>query len=174
VVDFPLFERDDQGNLGSAHHPFTMPHPEDLDRIEADPLSVRSASYDIVLNGVEIASGSPRIHDRELQHRIFAALGLGEETLRHRFGFFLEGLSYGTPPHAGIAPGLDRMIAMMLGRDSIRDVIPFPKTLRAFDPLTGAPAAVDDAQLAELSIRVREGVADDPASSQRPEPTVTD
>jgi len=154
VVEFPLFETDDQGRLTSSHHPFTMPHPDDLEKLESDPLSVRSASYDIVVNGVEMASGSPRIHDQEIQRRVFRTLGLSEEAVRERFGFFLEGLSYGTPPHAGIAPGLDRLIALMLGRENIREVIPFPKTLRAYDPLTDAPSAVDPAQLAELGLRV--------------------
>ncbi|HUT98618.1 MAG TPA: aspartate--tRNA ligase [bacterium] len=157
VVEFPLFETDDQGRLTSSHHPFTMPHPDDLERLESDPLSVRSASYDIVVNGVEIASGSPRIHDHEVQRRVFHTLGLSEEAVRERFGFFLEGLSYGTPPHAGIAPGLDRLIALMLGRENIREVIPFPKTLRAYDPLTDAPSAVDPAQLAELGLRLEGG-----------------
>ena len=157
VVEFPLFETDDEGRLTSSHHPFTMPHPDDLDRLESDPLSVRSSSYDIVVNGVEIASGSPRIHDHEVQRRVFRTLGLSEEAVRERFGFFLEGLSYGTPPHAGIAPGLDRLIALMLGRENIREVIPFPKTLRAYDPLTDAPSAVDPAQLAELGLRVDDG-----------------
>jgi aspartyl-tRNA synthetase len=157
VVEFPLFERDEEGNLTSSHHPFTMPHPDDLDRLETDPLSVRSASYDIVVNGVEIASGSPRIHDGGVQRRVFRTLGLGEEAVRERFGFFLEGLSYGTPPHAGIAPGLDRLIALMLGRENIREVIPFPKTLRAYDPLTDAPSPVDPAQLAELGLRLEGG-----------------
>ncbi len=160
VVEFPLFETDEEGNLTSSHHPFTMPHSEDLGRIETDPLSVRSASYDIVINGVEIASGSPRIHVQEIQRRIFRTLGLSDEAVEERFGFFLEGLSYGTPPHAGIAPGLDRLIALMLGRENIREVIPFPKTLRAFDPLTGAPATVDDNQLAELGIQVRDSGTD--------------
>ncbi len=160
VVEFPLFETDEEGNLTSSHHPFTMPHPEDIGRIETDPLSVRSASYDIVINGVEIASGSPRIHDQEIQRRIFRALGLSDEAVEERFGFFLEGLSYGTPPHAGIAPGLDRLIALMLNRENIREVIVFPKTLRAFDPLTGAPATVDDNQLAELGIQVRDSGTD--------------
>lgn len=152
VTEFPLFEEDDEGRITSSHHPFTAPLSEDADRIESDPLSVRSASYDIVINGVEVASGSPRIHDAELQQRVFNALGISESDARERFGFFLEGLSYGAPPHAGIAPGLDRIIALMLGRESIREVIAFPKTLRAADPLTGAPAPVDDTQLKELGI----------------------
>jgi aspartyl-tRNA synthetase len=163
VVEFPLFETDEEGNLVSSHHPFTMPHPGDLERLESDPLSVRSASYDIVINGVEMASGSPRIHDREVQRRVFRTLGLSEEAVRERFGFFLEGLCYGTPPHAGIASGLDRVIALMLGRENIREVIPFPKTLRAFDPLTGAPSPVDEIQLAELGLRLRPGVESDNA-----------
>ena len=156
VTEFPLFEEDDEGRITSSHHPFTAPLAEDAEKIESEPLSVRSASYDIVINGVEVASGSPRIHDAELQQRVLAALGIGAEEARERFGFFLEGLSYGTPPHAGIAPGLDRIIALMLGRASIREVIAFPKTLRAADPLTGAPSPVADSQLTELGIRVVE------------------
>ena len=168
VTEFPLFEEDDEGRITSSHHPFTAPLSEDADRIESDPLSVRSASYDIVINGVEVASGSPRIHDAELQQRVFNALGISESDARERFGFFLEGLSYGTPPHAGIAPGLDRIIALMLGRESIREVIAFPKTLRAADPLTGAPAPVDDTQLKELGIIVPDD-ADSSADSSTEE-----
>jgi aspartyl-tRNA synthetase len=168
VTEFPLFEEDDEGRITSSHHPFTAPLSEDADRIESDPLSVRSASYDIVINGVEVASGSPRIHDAELQQRVFNALGISESDARERFGFFLEGLSYGAPPHAGIAPGLDRIIALMLGRESIREVIAFPKTLRAADPLTGAPAPVDDTQLKELGIIVPDD-ADSSADSSTEE-----
>lgn len=154
VTEFPQFERNEEGEITSSHHPFTMPLASDQHLIESDPLAVRSASYDIVLNGVELASGSPRIHDAELQKRIFAALGLDEATVQQRFGFFIEALSYGTPPHAGIAPGLDRIIALMLKRANIREVIPFPKTLKAWDPLTEAPSTVDKAQLDELHISV--------------------
>ena len=168
VTEFPLFEEDDEGRITSSHHPFTAPLSEDADRIESDPLSVRSASYDIVINGVEVASGSPRIHDAELQQRVFNALGISESDAQERFGFFLEGLSYGAPPHAGIAPGLDRIIALMLGRESIREVIAFPKTLRAADPLTGAPAPVDDTQLKELGIIVPDD-ADSSADSSTEE-----
>jgi len=155
VTEFPQFEESEDGTITSSHHPFTMPLEADQHLIESDPLAVRSASYDIVLNGVELASGSPRIHDAALQKRIFAALGLSEETVQQRFGFFIEALSYGTPPHAGIAPGLDRTIALMLKRANIREIIAFPKTLKAWDPLTEAPSAVDEEQLDELHISVK-------------------
>ncbi len=155
VTEFPQFEESEDGTITSSHHPFTMPLEADQHLLESDPLAVRSASYDIVLNGIELASGSPRIHDADLQKRIFAALGLDEETVQQRFGFFIEALSYGTPPHAGIAPGLDRTIALMLKRANIREIIPFPKTLKAWDPLTEAPSAVDEEQLDELHISVK-------------------
>ena len=167
ITDFPLFEWDAQERRWtSSHHPFTMPHPDDvplLDELgQGRDVQVRSSSYDLVLNGVELASGSVRIHDRAIQHKVFEALALDEQEIQARFGFFLEALRYGAPPHAGIAVGFDRLVAMLLGCESIRDVIAFPKTQKAQCPLTGAPSAVADRQLRELGISVRGGGA--PAS----------
>jgi len=134
--------------------PFTAPYWEDLDILESDPGKVRSQSYDLVLNGEELASGSVRIHDPRVQKRIFEVLQLSEEEIAERFGFFTEALAYGTPPHAGIAPGFDRVVAVMLGQEGIRDVIAFPKTQRAIDPMTGAPGDVGERQLEELGLSV--------------------
>jgi len=153
VVDFPLFEAiTDDGRPIPAHHPFTRPHPDDLDRLESDPLSVRSLAYDLVLNGIELGSGSVRIHDRELQQRIFSLLGIGPEDAAERFGFLLDAFRYGAPPHAGFAVGLDRLTMILTGETSIREVIAFPKTQSGSDPLTGAPAPVDPPQLRDLGI----------------------
>jgi aspartyl-tRNA synthetase len=153
VVDFPLFEAvTDGGQPIPAHHPFTRPHPDDLDKLESDPLSVRSLAYDLVLNGVELGSGSVRIHDRHLQQRIFSLLGIAPEEAQERFGFLLDAFRYGAPPHAGFAFGLDRLTMILTGHSSIRDVIAFPKTQSGADPLTGAPAPVEAAQLRDLGI----------------------
>jgi aspartyl-tRNA synthetase len=153
VVDFPLFEAvTDSGQPIPAHHPFTRPHPEDLDRLQSDPLSVRSLAYDLVLNGVELGSGSVRIHDPVLQQRIFSMLGIEPDEAAERFGFLLEAFRYGAPPHAGFAVGIDRLTMILTGQSSIRDVIAFPKTQSGTDPLTGAPAAVEAAQLRDLGI----------------------
>ena len=153
VVDFPLFEAvTESGQPIPAHHPFTRPHPDDLDRLESDPLSVRSLAYDLVLNGVELGSGSVRIHDPVLQQRIFSILGIHEEEAAERFGFLLEAFRFGAPPHAGFAVGIDRLTMILSGQSSIRDVIAFPKTQSGTDPLTGAPAAVEAAQLRDLGI----------------------
>jgi aspartyl-tRNA synthetase len=153
VVDFPLFEAvTDSGQPIPAHHPFTRPHPEDLDRLESDPLSVRSLAYDLVLNGVELGSGSVRIHDAVLQQRIFSLLGIEPAEAAERFGFLLEAFRYGAPPHAGFAVGIDRLAMILTGQSSIRDVIAFPKTQSGTDPLTGAPAPVEAAQLLDLGI----------------------
>lgn len=141
--------------LESEHHPFTSPHFEDIDLIEKEPLKVRSSSYDIVLNGYEIASGSQRIHDSALQDAIFRILGLDEQERRERFGFFIEALQFGTPPHIGIALGLDRLIMILVETDAIRDVIAFPKTQKASCLMTGAPSAVADVQLRELKIATK-------------------
>jgi aspartyl-tRNA synthetase len=159
VVDFPLFEGlDDDGNPIPAHHPFTMPHPEDLAILEdgagEDLLAVRSLAYDLVLNGWELGSGSVRIHRRDVQQRIFSLLGITPDVAESRFGFLLDAFRYGAPPHAGFAFGIDRLVAILAGEDNIREVIAFPKTQSGADPLTGAPTPIADAQLAELGLRV--------------------
>ena len=138
-----------------AHHPFTMPHPDDLDLLETAPLEVRSLSYDLVLNGWEIGSGSIRIHDAALQDRVFAALGLAPEEAEARFGFLLGAFRYGAPPHGGFAAGLDRLVAVLAGEENIREVIAFPKTQSGADPLTGAPTPADPATLATLGLQLR-------------------
>jgi len=154
VVGFPLFEWDDaDGRFVSMHHPFTSPAEEDLGRLEAEPGRVRARAYDLVLNGSEIGGGSIRIHDPELQRRIFRLLRISDEEARTRFGFFVEALEYGTPPHGGIALGLDRIVAILAGEASIRDVIAFPKTTAAVDLMAGAPSTVDERQLRELHLR---------------------
>ena len=155
VVDFPLFEwNPDENRIEPAHHMFTAPHEEDIDKLENDPLSVRATHYDLVLNGVELGSGSIRIHDRKLQERIMKIIGFSEEEAQKRFGFLLEALEYGAPPHGGIALGFDRIVAMMVGVSSIRDVIAFPKTTAAQALFEGAPDRVADEQLKELHIKV--------------------
>ena len=155
VVDFPMFVGvDEQGRPKPAHHPFTMPHPDDLDLLETDPLKVRSQAYDLVLNGWELGSGSIRIHDTAVQRRVFAVLGISDEEANRKFGFFLNPFEYGAPPHGGFAFGIDRLVAILAGEDNIREVIAFPKTQSGADPMTGAPLPVDPAQLAQLGIRV--------------------
>ena len=155
VTDFPLFEWNaDEQRPDPRHHPFTSPHPEDLAFLEARPLDVRARAYDIVLNGTEIGGGSIRIHRCDVQQRVFRLLNIGDEEARGKFGFLLDALAYGAPPHGGIALGLDRIAALLLGYDSIREVIAFPKTQRAMDPMSGAPSPVSEKQLAELGIRV--------------------
>jgi len=150
VVDFPMFDELDDGTLVPAHHPFTS--PADLEDLRTDPASAISKSYDLVLNGSELGSGSVRIHDPETQAQIFEILGISHDEAQRRFGWFLEALRYGTPPHAGFAVGLDRLFAIMQREDSIREVIPFPKTQTGADPLTTAPTLVDGQQLHELGI----------------------
>ena len=156
VVDFPMFEWDPEARRHiAAHHPFTSPTDDTLELLETDAVRVRARAYDIVLNGVELGSGSVRIHRKDMQARIFRALGMSDEVARERFGFFLDALEYGTPPHGGIALGLDRIIMILAGENSIREVIAFPKTARAMDPMCEAPTPVSDAQLRELGLDLR-------------------
>jgi len=165
VTDFPMFEWDRQSKRwNAAHHPFTSPHEEDMAKLETgsdsvtDPKSslgeIRALAYDVVLNGTELGSGSIRIHRQDIQRKIFEALGMTDEESKSRFGFFLEALEYGTPPHGGIALGLDRIVMILAGADSLREVIPFPKTARAVDLMVDAPTPVADAQLRDLGIAV--------------------
>jgi aspartyl-tRNA synthetase len=154
VVDFPLLEYDnDEKRHVAIHHPFTAPKEEDIELLGKDPTNVRSKAYDLVLNGVEIGGGSIRIHQKELQDTIFKALGISKEEAKDKFGFLLQALELGAPPHGGIAFGLDRLLMILTGRESIRDVIAFPKTQKATCPLTEAPASVDRKQLTELYLR---------------------
>jgi aspartyl-tRNA synthetase len=156
VTDFPLLEyHEDDGRWYSMHHPFTAPMDEDVDKLESDPGLVRAKAYDLVLNGSEIGGGSIRIHDAGLQARVFARLGISGEEARSRFGFFLDALEYGTPPHGGIALGLDRIVATLCGETSIREVIAFPKTANAVDLMAGAPSVVDPKQLRELHLKIQ-------------------
>ncbi|MDT8363977.1 MAG: aspartate--tRNA ligase [Nitrosomonas sp.] len=156
VVDFPMFERDEEENRWQAlHHPFTSPKPGHEDLLASDPGKALSRAYDMVLNGVEIGGGSVRIHQQAMQSKVFQALNISDEEAQEKFGFLLDALQYGAPPHGGIAFGLDRIVAMMTGTDSIRDVIAFPKTQRAQCMLTHAPSAVAETQLRELHIRLR-------------------
>jgi aspartyl-tRNA synthetase len=155
VVDFPMFEwLEEEGRYEFMHHPFTSPLDQDAALLETEPGRVRARAYDLVLNGSEIAGGSIRIHDQALQRLIFRLLGISEEEARLRFGFFLDALEYGTPPHGGIAIGLDRLVAILCGESSIRDVIAFPKTAQAVDLMAGAPSTVDARQLRELHLKV--------------------
>ncbi|MGD0416806.1 MAG: aspartate--tRNA ligase [Terriglobales bacterium] len=155
VTNFPMFEWDEgERRWNAAHHPFTSPHDEDMDKLETDPAMVRALAYDVVLNGTELGSGSIRIHRQDVQSRIFHALGMTEEEARARFGFFLEALEYGTPPHGGIALGLDRIVMILAGADSLREVIPFPKTAAAKDLMMEAPTPVPEGQLRDLGIAV--------------------
>ena len=160
VVDFPMFEWDeDESRWNAAHHPFTSVHDEDLEKLTTDPGACRAKSYDLVLNGTELGSGSIRIHRRDIQTKVFAALGFSEDEAKRRFGFLLEALEFGAPPHGGIALGLDRLVMIMAGETSIREVIPFPKTARGSDLMCDAPSPVPERQLKELGIRLIGGQA---------------
>ena len=155
VVDFPLFKyNDEEKRWESEHHPFTAPNKEDLALLESSPEKVRSRSYDLVLNGAELGSGSIRIHDPKLQEKIFKTIGISQEEAGKRFGFLLEAFAYGAPPHGGVAFGLDRLLTILAGVDSIREVIAFPKTQKAYCPMTNAPSDVSNKQLKELNIKV--------------------
>jgi aspartyl-tRNA synthetase len=154
VVDFPMFDwLEEEKRWEFMHHPFTAPLESDAGRLESDPGSVRARAYDMVLNGSEIGGGSIRIHDQRLQQLVFKLLGMSDEEAKARFGFFMDALEFGTPPHGGIALGLDRIVAILAGEQSIREVIAFPKTAQAVDLMSGAPSTVDPKQLRELHIR---------------------
>jgi len=161
VVDFPMFGWNAEEKRPEAlHHPFTAPYAEDLDKLESDPLNMRSQAYDLVWNGTEIGGGSIRIHNPEVQARVFKTLGISDDEAQAKFGFLLQALKYGAPPHGGLAFGLDRVLALMAGVDSIREVIAFPKTQKAADPMSDAPSEVSDAQWKELGLRKRRALAE--------------
>ena len=154
VTDFPLFERNDEGRLVSVHHPFTSPKPEDVDWLETEPEKVRAQAYDIVLNGTELGGGSIRIHDPAFQSRMFRILGLPESEIQLRFSHLIRALEYGAPPHGGLAIGADRLVMLLSGFHSIRDVIAFPKTQKAMDLMMNAPSSVEDKQLRDIHIQL--------------------
>ena len=157
VVDFPMFEMDDEdGTMKAMHHPFTHPKEEDIPMLDTDPLSVKADAYDIVLNGVELGGGSIRIHDSELQAKMFDILGISKEESQKKFGFLLEAFRYGAPPHGGLAYGLDRLVMLLTGAPSIREVMAFPKNQNAQCLVSDAPNTVDEEQLKELHIAIRE------------------
>jgi aspartyl-tRNA synthetase len=155
IIDFPMFEYDlAAAKWVPAHHPFTAPYEADMANLTKDPASVRADCYDLAMNGLELGSGSIRIHRKDVQQQIFTSLAISEEEARNRFGFFLDALEYGTPPHGGIALGLDRIVMLLAGANSLREVITFPKTAKAIDLMADAPTTVTDQQLKELHIRV--------------------
>ena len=156
VTDFPLFEwSDEEKKIVSVHHPFTSPLAEDIPFLDSEPLRARARAYDVICNGYEIGGGSVRIHDFSLQRKVFNILGLSERETEEKFGYFLEALGYGTPPHGGIAMGFDRIVMILAGEDSIREVIPFPKTTSALCLLTGSPSEVSEKQLDELGLKLK-------------------
>ncbi|MGW8257215.1 MAG: amino acid--tRNA ligase-related protein, partial [Thermoguttaceae bacterium] len=155
VVEFPMFAYDaEQGGWTAMHHPFTSPRAEDLEMLATDPGKCRAQAYDLVINGSEAGGGTIRIHDQQLQQKVFNLLGIDRETARERFGFLLDALQFGAPPHGGIALGIDRLVMLFAGLDNIRDCIAFPKTQRATDMMTNAPGQVDAKQLNELGIKI--------------------
>jgi aspartyl-tRNA synthetase len=157
VTDFPMYEWDEESKVwNAAHHPFTSPHEDDIvsGRLVSDKGAVRALAYDIVLNGTELGSGSIRIHRKDVQAEIFRSLGMTDEEAHQRFGFFLDALEYGTPPHGGIALGLDRIVMILAGASSLREVIAFPKTAKAIDLMVDAPTPVSEQQLRDLSLKV--------------------
>ena len=153
VIEFPVFDVTEEGSLTPSHHPFTA--PMDVEQMRSAPDKAVARAYDLVVNGVELGSGSVRIHDPDVQAQVFEILGIGQDEARSRFGWFLEALRYGTPPHAGFAVGFDRLVAVLQEASSIREVIPFPKTQTGIDPLTASPDAVEEAQLRELGLALR-------------------
>ena len=156
VVDFPLFDWNEEKNRwDSLHHPFTSPNPEDLDMLEKSPGEVRSWGYDIIMNGYELGGGSIRIHDKDLQSKIFKLLGLTKEDAEEKFGFLMNAFKYGAPPHGGMAFGFDRIVMLLVGSSQIRDVIAFPKTTSAMSLMDNSPSNVDEAQLDELGINLK-------------------
>jgi aspartyl-tRNA synthetase len=155
VLDFPMFEKDDEGNLAATHHPFCAVHPDDVALLDSDPLKVRANAYDLVMNGYELSSGSIRIHRREEQKKIFDILKISEEEQEKKFGHMLEAFEFGAPPHGGFAPGIDRIVMLLAGEPNIREVIAFPKTGDARDPMMGAPAEVTEKTLSEANIQLK-------------------
>jgi len=154
IIEFPMFAKDEEsGNWAAMHHPFTAPRPQDLEFLSTDPGRARAVAYDLVINGSEAGGGTIRIHDQETQSQVFGLLGIDQATAKERFGFLLDALQFGAPPHGGIALGIDRWIMLFGGLDNIRDCIAFPKTQKAADMMTEAPGSVDMKQLRELSIK---------------------
>lgn len=154
VVDFPMFEKNDNGEIGATHHPFTAPLNEDIELLESNPLEAKAQAYDVVLNGYEIGGGSIRIHSKKVQHKIFEILGLKEENIQSRFGHILEAFTYGAPPHGGMAAGLDRLVMLLQNEPNIREIMAFPKTGEAEDLMMGAPSELPEEQLVEAGIKV--------------------